>query len=186
MIELKIVETINHFGLGTWVDRLTILVSNNILIVLFIITLLLVVLIFDRKNFRAILFSLIIAGLIFFIFNELIFRDLLQFFSISRIRPFLVSDSIIQLGVRVADSSFPSGHMGMITLISTIFIYYYRYYRKIWPIGAILILIMAFARLHNGMHYLTDVAAGAILGFFCGIIGILIAGKINRSSSIRQ
>jgi membrane-associated phospholipid phosphatase len=34
---------------------------------------------------------------------------------------------------------------------------------------------MAYARMHNGMHYPSDIIAGAALGTFYGLVGIYYA-----------
>jgi membrane-associated phospholipid phosphatase len=33
-----------------------------------------------------------------------------------------------------------------------------------WPIALLFVLLMAFSRMHNGMHYPSDVLMGSLLG----------------------
>lgn len=42
---------------------------------------------------------------------------------------------------------------------------------------AVFLFFMAFARIHNGMHYPSDVVAGAVLGILYGLAGIRIVNN---------
>ncbi len=80
------------------------------------------------------------------------------------------------VGKAFTDSSFPSSHMASTLGVLTVFVYFYR---KTWPLALIFVLLMAFARMHNGMHYPTDVLAGTILGLGYGLLAIYIVNKIR-------
>jgi undecaprenyl-diphosphatase len=56
--------------------------------------------------------------------------------------------------------------------ILTVFVYFYKKYWIVWTSAILFALLMAFARIHNGMHYPTDVLAGTALGIVYGIIAI--------------
>ena len=52
---------------------------------------------------------------------------------------------------------------------------------KKWGIGAfILAAAIGFSRIYLGVHYFTDVLAGAVLGVVYGVIGVLIIGAIIK------
>ena len=67
-------------------------------------------------------------------------------------------------------SSFPSGHTGAAVAYSAIVIVIFWHTRRRWiralavAIAALLPLCVALARLYRGMHFLTDVIFGALLG----------------------
>jgi undecaprenyl-diphosphatase len=61
--------------------------------------------------------------------------------------------------------------------VLSVFVYYYR---KVWPWALGFILLMAFARMHNGMHYPSDVLAGTILGICYGLIAVWLIRKIAK------
>jgi membrane-associated phospholipid phosphatase len=69
--------------------------------------------------------------------------------------------------------SFPSRHVFSIFIIAVTFLY-------LGPdpaIGAVLLLagiLLGFIRIMIGVHYVSDVAVGAILGILCGVIGFLV------------
>lgn len=78
-----------------------------------------------------------------------------------RLRPYIAyKDLITPIGNHLSDSSFPSSHMAGTLMILTILI---RLIPTSRPIAIIIALLMAFSRIHNGMHYTTDVVAGIIL-----------------------
>lgn len=86
--------------------------------------------------------------------------------------------------VRVLSSdyglSFPSGHA---TLIASICTYAARFARSKITISllALLALLVAFSRLYLGVHFLTDVAAGLIIGFVIGESNFFMRRKLEHS-----
>lgn len=82
----------------------------------------------------------------------------------------------------IESNSFPSGH-AMISMVFYGFVAYLlfrntknRLYKYLIFIGSIiLILLIGFSRLYLGVHYLSDVVVGYILGLFWLLIGIVLA-----------
>lgn len=73
--------------------------------------------------------------------------------------------------------SFPSGH----TSSSFAFATAVFANNKKWGIAAyILAAVIGFSRIYLGVHYCTDVLAGAVLGIVYGAIGALIVGAIIK------
>ena len=174
-VEYEIVRDLNHLGSGTFLDFITVLVSSLYFLIFFWSVLAIVALIVDKKKGKIVFLSILIAIIIYFIVNDLIIKNILSSF-LFRERPSIAHSDIIALGQRFIDSSFPSGHMASTVAILTCFIYFYR---KTWPLALIFVLLMAFARMHNGMHYPSDVLAGAILGIGYGLLAIFILNKIK-------
>jgi len=74
-------------------------------------------------------------------------------------------------GTTVTNSSFPSGHAMSATIVySTVAYLAARLYKHAWQrwitllIAAIVIVLIAMSRLYLGVHYPSDVLAGAIIG----------------------
>lgn len=92
---------------------------------------------------------------------------------ISRERPSDVAYYVVE------HFSFPSGHATTAIALYGILAYFlYRHYQKhaqrkllLW-LAAVLILIVGFSRIYLGVHYLSDVLAGFLLGALWLMVGI--------------
>ena len=125
---------------------------------------------------------MLLALAINFLITDGLFKGLLvNYAHIFRLRPWAThSDTIFPLENYYFNSSFPSGHVSATLTILTVLIYYYR---KYWGWALLFALLLAFSRIHNGMHYPTDVLGGAILGMGYGLIAIKLAGKICKPAA---
>jgi len=103
----------------------------------------------------------IVAILHFGITEAFIKHFLTRWFSLRK-RPYVAyPDMIKPIGKKFSDSSFPSSHMA--TTVAMLVVIADFYPSLIIP-AVILIIVIAFSRLHNGMHYPSDIVAGALLG----------------------
>ncbi len=90
-------------------------------------------------------------------------------------------------------SSFPSGHS---TNVAVIFSYlaflFYKDDHKRWirvsgmVFSIVIIPLVMLSRNILGVHYLTDVLAGASCGVFCGCIGMLLLNFFNEKNILTQ
>jgi len=179
-LDYKIALFLNHLGSGTFLDFITVLISSLYFLIILWSVLAILVFIFDKKKGKLIFLSIIITIIIYFIVNDLILKNVLSSF-LFRERPFITYPDIIALGQKFFDSSFPSGHMAATVGILTVFVFYYR---KTWSLALIFALLMAFARIHNGLHYPSDVLAGTILGIGYGMLSIYLINKISLLKKI--
>ena len=180
-MELQIVSFLNHLGQGTIVDSISFYISWIPLLIAFWLILALISLIFDKENGKWIFLGVILSVVIYFILNDLILKQSLAsiFF---RERPYIAyPNEIISTGEMFVDSSFPSGHMSITVTLLTLFIYFYRK-QWVWITAILFTILMAFSRMHNGMHYPSDILAGMILGVGYGFLTILIVNKMKKRS----
>lgn len=174
IMEFAIVKFLNHLG-SSWIDPITIFISSNTLLGILGIIITAYFFIFDKKNGKKIAIAAAIAIGLHFLISEGFFKYILPDFDLIRLRPYLAHPGeIIPLGKLNTSSSFPSSHMAYVLSLLTVYVYYYR---KFLLPAAAFALFMAFARIHNGMHYPSDVAAGAMLGALYGLAAIRVVNK---------
>lgn len=105
------------------------------------------------------------------LFGSLVINDLILKHIISRPRPFTVNTDLAvfieSIGLDLPTSfSFPSGHsFSSFACATMIFITL----RKKWCFVYILAFLIALSRVFIGVHYLTDILAGMILGTLTAI-----------------
>ena len=72
------------------------------------------------------------------------------------------------MGMRPSDFSFPSGHTAISFCVACVL---FRNLPKKWgSLFLILAVLIAFSRLYLGMHYPSDVLAGALTGTFFSFV----------------
>lgn len=99
-----------------------------------------------------------------FLVNNLLLKNL-----IARPRPFEVIAELICLIPRPTDYSFPSGHTGSSFAVATVMMLGLPKRYGIIAMG--LAFFMGLSRLYIGVHFLSDVVGGAVIG---GLIGIVV------------
>lgn len=117
-----------------------------------------------------------VAGLIALIFSVLINNVFLKNV-VGRIRPYEIIENLELLTImgikKATDASFPSGHTGASIAAAVAYIKYLP--KKFWIPGLVLAILISLSRLYIGIHYPTDVIAGAIIGAALGVLaGILL------------
>lgn len=92
---------------------------------------------------------------------------------IRRPRPSELPDALEAL-IQPSDRfSFPSGHAGAAFLMATLITLHY----PVWALAAYpLALIIGFSRVVLGVHYPTDIVAGAVLGGSCAALILPLLG----------
>lgn len=114
---------------------------------------------------------LAVAALHFAITEAVIKHGLTRIFP-KRKRPYeAYPEAVRPVGRRFSDSSFPSSHMA--TTVAMLYVIV-AFYPSLLAAATALSLLMAFSRLHNGMHYPTDLAAGTALGLAYGWLAVYL------------
>ena len=96
-------------------------------------------------------------------------------YAIMRPRP-----SVALAGVSAIGSSFPSTHAAAVFCIFAILNAIYTEFPKlnwIWLLGSLMIV---FSRIYLGLHYLSDIAVGAALGYTVSLIVATYGHKKNK------
>ena len=95
--------------------------------------------------------------------------------AVARDRPFLVVPDVHLLGGRTGSGSMPSSHAANWFAATFIAFIYYR--RTLWFMLPCAVLV-ALSRIYNGVHYPSDVVAGAILGAGYAAAGLWLLNTI--------
>ena len=93
-----------------------------------------------------------------------------------RPRPFVVGH-FVPLIAHAADASFPSDHLAVLGAIA---VGLWFGSRRLAVVTVFAALVVAFARVYVGVHYVSDVAGGFVLGVGCGAIAWWITGLLAR------
>ncbi len=115
----------------------------------------------------ALLFSLLI--------NNILLKNL-----VARTRPYYVVEGLIPLIKKPAEFSFPSGHAG--SSFASACVLYRRLPKKFGVPILILAILISFSRLYVGVHYPSDVLAGALTGLLCSWLGEWIVSFVEKRS----
>lgn len=169
--ELKIVIFCNKIGKGKLDGPLRFVSSISFLAVMWTVLVLLAIWKHPEIAHYFLRAVLLVAALHFAI-TEGILKHALTRFLPKRKRPYAAyPEKIRAVGRKFSDSSFPSSHMATTAAMLVVIV---SFYPSLFLVAVILILVMAFSRLHNGMHYPTDILAGVMLGLAYGAIAMYI------------
>lgn len=132
---------------------------------------------FLNKKYKTISAKILLALILSSSITSLILKNIIK-----RPRPFLVSENIKQL-ISASGYSFPSGHTS--TSFAVAFIIYSCFPKKYGIFAIILAILISFSRIYIGVHYLTDIIFGAILGITSSelvriLFNITIKGKFQK------
>lgn len=107
---------------------------------------------------------------------------------VARIRPYEQFPDIVLLLERQTDFSFPSGH-SCSSFAAAAALYWSAGDEKLRRIGIaslVLASLIAWSRLYVGVHFPTDVAAGILIGLFCGWIVKVVCEKYRQRERYRE
>lgn len=142
---LILFQIITHFGTGGifWIALTAVLLIN--------------------KKTRKVGSMCTVSIVLTFLVNNLILKNL-----VARTRPYFVIEGLTTVGMRPSDFSFPSGHTAISFCVACVL---FRNLPKKWgSLFLILAVLIAFSRLYLGMHYPSDVLAGALTGTFFSFV----------------
>ncbi len=182
-MDFAIVRFCNQLGLGT-IDPETNLICDIRLLIALWTCLALAALVFDKSHGRQVFATVLVAIGLHFVISEGILKHALLTVVPLRERPYLAHpDAIVPVGFPFTDSSFPSSHCASTAAVLTVFAHFYR---RALPASVGFCVVMCFSRMHNGMHYPTDVLTGSILGVAYGLAAIRIVKELDARRALQR
>lgn len=137
-----------------------------------------ILLIFKRT--RRCGFAMAVALVVDFVVVNLILKN-----AVGRERPWTheelgwAEDFYRQYGIELSrDYCFPSGHTAVTFCAAAVLVIFYR--AKAIP-AVFVALLIGFSRIYLCEHYVSDVAAGIIIGSLCGFAGYYIYRAVERA-----
>ena len=109
-----------------------------------------------------------------FVVNNVVIKNV-----VARIRPYENVENLRRIIAAQSDFSFPSGHTGISFAGAVVLLR--ETPAKIGIPAIILAFLIAFSRLYVGVHYLTDVLGGAIIGTISALLCCFFYHKITGS-----
>jgi undecaprenyl-diphosphatase len=88
-----------------------------------------------------------------------------------RPRPFQVNPDVICMAAPLDQFSFPSGHTVHAVAFSTVALAYFPW---LWPLLLPFALLVAVSRMVLGLHYPSDVLAGALVGLSIAAVSLVL------------
>lgn len=173
--EIKFVKYFNQAGFKKLDDFLS-LVNSIRFLAFFWFILTIIAIVSHPVITESFLVAVLIVGVLHFGITEGIIKHFLTRFFPKRRRPYVTYPELIKaVGKRFSDSSFPSSHMATTVAMLVVIV---SFYPSLLFLSLVMIVLMAFSRLHNGMHYPSDVAVGILLGYAYGWVALEIVKTI--------
>lgn len=103
---------------------------------------------------------------------------------VNRVRPYVAVEGLIPIARLPADASFPSGHTGASFAVASVL--FLCMPKKIGIPAIFLAALIGFSRLYLGVHYPTDVLAGALVGMCTGWLAVWLGKRRGQKEQGRQ
>ena len=153
-------------GLNHWCDQIMIFLAEYFMYILLLAGVIYLFFAYQKQ------LKGIIQAAVAIILSRGIVTEVIRFFYY-RPRPFL-THPVTQLFNHDISGSFPSGHM---TFIFPLIALVYLKNKKLGALFIFLGALIGLARIYCGVHYPSDIAAGIIIGIFCGWLVEKMASK---------
>ncbi len=128
-----------------------------------------------RKNWELAVCALVAAGVARFGITEII-----RVFW-NRVRPFETLSDVHQLVFRDGSGSFPSGHAVFYFAIAAVV---GRYYPKTSILFYLAAFLISVSRIISGVHWPSDIVAGATIGIVTGFVTVSIAKRFSKTKTV--
>lgn len=98
---------------------------------------------------------------------------------VARPRPFVTHEEIMPLTQVLSQYSFPSGHTALAFALA--FVFYRLSAHKHRVYGLVVAALVGFSRMYLGVHYLSDVLGGIVIGYLAAVLAERVVSFITDS-----
>jgi len=165
-MDYLIFQKLNSF-VGKWPLLDSLAVFSAEYLGYFLILILFMYFLKDSKKYKPILIKSLLAAF----FSRFVVAEIIRLFW-ERQRPFIVENNVNLLLEHSASPSFPSGHAAFFFAFSAM-VYFYN--KKTGILFLIASFLVSISRVYGGIHWPSDILAGAL-------VGIISAYFINKIS----
>jgi len=131
----------------------------------------------DKIKGKQVFLAVIIAMTLHFAISDGFFKSVVPRYFETKERPYIAHpQEITPLGKLNTSASFPSNHMSSVVSVLGVLTYFYRRY---WKLAVAFTILMAFSRMHNGMHYPSDILGGIIFGILYSQLAVYLVEKYS-------
>jgi len=167
-MDLYIFNLINGLaGKSAWLDKLGIFFAYYFEYILVAVLLFLLIFRF-KKDVKMVLIAFVCA-----VVSRFVITSSIRHFWF-RPRPFLTEKVNLLVNYDGKEASFPSGHASFFFALSTVL---FLYNRKLGILFYLFTILITLSRIFIGIHWPSDVLAGALIGIFIGWLGFKIINK---------
>ena len=144
----------------------------------YVIGVVFLILLFWKRNWL-----MVVSTVVSVILSRLVIAEIIKNL-LHRPRPYIVLETAEKLIKENADfQSFPSGHAAIFFALAMAVYFFNKKLGIVFFVSAVLI---SFARIFTGIHWPSDVGAGAVIGVVSGIIINLVIKKYNGFKTKNQ
>jgi undecaprenyl-diphosphatase len=177
-MDLAIFNFINQFAeKNAFLDNLAIFFAEYLQYVVALAIFIFLLRIFIRDKQEGVKAGMVIAATVFL--SRIIITEVIRHFFF-RLRPFIENQATVLIDQSAKEASMPSGHAALFFALATV-VYFYN--KKLGIFLFVSTFLISISRVFVGIHWPSDILAGALVGIFSGWFIYKISNKLFKQKA---